>query len=86
MLLSLGLLLGNVIAWLSIKPLESGIDISAVAQGVEMMAMGTTLYPALALQDMVMATVVVLGLGLLASVLPAWRAANLDPVRALSRN
>ena len=40
-------------AWLSIKPLESGIDISAVAQGVEMMAMGTTLYPALALQDMV---------------------------------
>jgi ABC-type lipoprotein release transport system permease subunit len=85
-LLSLGLLLGNVIAWLSIKPLESGIDISAVAQGVEMMAMGTTLYPALALQDMVMATVVVLGLGLLASVLPAWRAANLDPVRALSRN
>jgi ABC-type lipoprotein release transport system permease subunit len=50
------------------------------------MAMGTTLYPTLALQDMVMATVVVLGLGLLASVLPAWRAANLDPVRALSRN
>jgi ABC-type lipoprotein release transport system permease subunit len=85
-LLSLGLLLGNVIAWLSIKPLESGIDISAVAQGVEMMAMGTTLYSALVLQDMVMATVVVLGLGLLASLLPAWRAANLDPIQALSRN
>lgn len=85
-LLLLGLFLGNLSAWLTIKPLESGIDISAVAEGVEMMAMGTTLYPALALQDMVMATLVVLGLGLLASLLPAWRAAHLDPIRALSRN
>ena len=85
-LLLLGLFLGNLSAWLTIKPLESGIDISVVAEGVEMMAMGTTLYPALALQDMVMATLIVLGLGLLASLLPAWRAAHLDPIRALSRN
>jgi ABC-type lipoprotein release transport system permease subunit len=85
-LLCLGLLLGNVSAWLTIKPLESGIDISAVAQGVEKMAMGTTLYPALVVQDMVMSTIVVLGLGLLASLLPAWRAARLDPIRALSRH
>ncbi len=44
----LGLLLGNLLAWLTIKPLEVGIDISGVAQGMEMMGMGTTLYPALA--------------------------------------
>jgi ABC-type lipoprotein release transport system permease subunit len=86
MLLTLGLVAGNLAAWLSIKPLESGIDISVVAEGMEMMAMGATLYPALDYRDMVMSTVVVIGLGLLASLLPAWRAAQLDPIRALARN
>ena len=86
MLLALGLLIGNLTAWLSIKPLESGIDISSVAEGMEMMAMGATLYPALDYRDMVLSTVVVIGLGLLASLLPAWRAARLDPIRALAKN
>ena len=86
MLLTLGLVAGNLAAWLTIKPLESGIDISMVAEGMEMMAMGATLYPALDYRDMVMSTVVVIGLGLLASLLPAWRAARLDPIRALARH
>jgi ABC-type lipoprotein release transport system permease subunit len=86
MLLTLGLVAGNLAAWLTVKPLESGIDISAVAEGMEMMAMGATLYPALDYRDMVMSSVVVIGLGLLASLLPAWRAAQLDPIRALARN
>ncbi len=86
MLLVIGLVAGNLLAWLTIKPLESGIDISAVAEGMEMMTMGATLYPALDYRDMVTSTVVVVGLGLLASLLPAWRAARLDPIRALARN
>ena len=85
-LLVLGLLLGNLLALVSIKSLEDGIDISGVAQGMEMMGMGTTLYPVLALQDMAMSTAVVIVLGLLASLLPAWRAAQLDPIRALNTN
>jgi len=84
-LLCLGLVAGNLLAYITIKPLESGIDISGVAQGMEMMGMGTTLYPALAPRDMVMSTGVVVILGLLASLLPAWRAAQLDPVRALNK-
>ena len=83
-LLGLGLALGNLLALASIRPLESGIDISGVAEGMEMMGMGTTLYPALAVQDMLMSTGVVVVLGLLASIVPAWRAARLDPVRALN--
>ena len=50
-----------------------------------MMGMGTTLYPVLAVADMVMSTAVVVILGLLASLGPAWRAARLDPVTALNK-
>jgi ABC-type lipoprotein release transport system permease subunit len=84
LLLALGLLLGNGLALATLLPLRDGVDISAVAEGMEMMEMGATLYPLLALDDMLMSTAVVLTLGLLASVLPAWRASRLDPVRALA--
>ncbi len=50
-----------------------------------MMGVGSTLYPALAASDMLMSSAVVIGLGLLASVAPAWRAARLDPVTALNK-
>ena len=85
-LLGLGLLVGNVLAVATLKPLATGIDISAVAQGMEMMGMGAILYPALHIQDMLMSTAVVIVLGLLASLAPAWRASRLDPVAALTRD
>ena len=85
-LLCLGLLLGNLLAVMTILPLAGGIDISSVAQGMEIMGMSATLYPALHIQDMLMATVVVITLGLLASLAPAWRASRLDPVTALTRS
>ena len=84
-LLLLGLVAGNVLAWLTIKPLESGIDFSSVAEGMEMMGMSAILYPTLSWMDMLMSTAVVVVLGLLASMLPAWRAARLDPVRAINK-
>ncbi len=85
-LLCLGLVAGNLLAVLTIAPLASGIDISSVAQGMEMMGMSATLYPALHVQDMLMSTAVVIILGLLASLAPAWRASRLDPVAALTRD
>ncbi|MEP4149320.1 MAG: FtsX-like permease family protein [Halioglobus sp.] len=84
-LLSLGLVLGNILAVATILPLEDGIDISAVADGLEMAGMGSTLYPSLQVSDMVMSTAVVLVLGLLASLLPAWRASRYNPIQALAR-
>jgi ABC-type lipoprotein release transport system permease subunit len=79
-------LLGNLLAVATIKPLESGVDISSVASAMEMMGMGTVLYPVLASFDMLMSTAVVVILGLLASIAPAWRASRLDPVKALNKH
>ena len=84
LLLLIGLLLGNALAVATIIPLQSGIDISVVAEGMEMMGTSSMLYPALQLSDMVLANVIVIILGLLTSILPAWRAAGLDPIRALN--
>ena len=84
LLLALGLILGNLLAVATIVPLESGIDISVVAQGMEMAGIGTTLYPKLQLSDMVLSTLVVMVLGLLASLLQAWHASRYNPIQALA--
>ncbi len=86
LLLFIGLLLGNVVAVGTIIPLQDGIDISAVAQGMEMMGTSSVLYPALKLNDMLLANVIVIVLGLLTSILPAWHAASFDPIEALGKD
>jgi lipoprotein-releasing system permease protein len=85
-LLVIGLLLGNILAVSTIIPLQDGIDISAVAEGLEMMGTSSILYPALKPNDMLLANVIVVFLGLLTSILPAWHAARFDPVEALSKD
>lgn len=84
LLLLIGLAIGNGLALMTVLPLESGLDISAVAEGMAMMGAGSVLYPKLTLYDMLLANTVVVILGLLTSILPAWRASKLDPVRALN--
>ena len=86
LLLFIGLLIGNVLAVATIIPLQSGIDISAVAKGMEMMGSSSMLYPALKIEDIVLANVIVITLGLLTSILPAWHAASYDPIKALNTN
>lgn len=86
LLLIIGLLIGNVLAAISVYLVGDGIDLSVVAQGFEMAGMGTTLYPLLLLKDMLTANLVVISLGLVTSLLPAWRAAHYDPIRALSKS
>ncbi|MEE8338673.1 MAG: ABC transporter permease [Xanthomonadales bacterium] len=85
LLLALGLLLGNILAIASILPLREGIDLSAVAKGMEMMGAGSTLYPALKFRDLATANVVVIVLGLLTSLLPAWHASRYSPAEALTK-
>lgn len=85
MLLAIGLMIGNLLAWAAIKPLEGGIDISMVSEGMEMMGVSSTLYPKLMLSDVVLSNVVVLTLGFFASLSPAWRASRYEPVEAITK-
>jgi ABC-type antimicrobial peptide transport system permease subunit len=86
LLLLIGLGLGNLLALATIIPIQDGVDVSVVAEGMAMMGAGSILYPSLNLSDMLLANSVVILLGILTSTLPAWRAAKLDPVRALNSN
>lgn len=85
LLLMLGLVIGNTLAWASVVPLRDGIDISIVAEGMEMFGAASILYPELEWRDVVTANVVVLTLGFLASLAPAWRASRYEPIEAITK-
>jgi ABC-type lipoprotein release transport system permease subunit len=85
LLLVIGLAVGNLLAWATIEPLKDGIDVSIVAEGMEYFGAASVLYPALYLKDVILANVIVIVLGFLASLSPAWRASRYDPVRAITK-
>jgi len=85
LLMTLGLAVGNFLAWATVTPLESGIDVSIVSEGMEMWGAASVLYPKLYVGDMILASVVVLILGFLASLSPAWRASRYEPVEAITK-
>ena len=85
MLLILGLIIGNILAVASVLPIRDGLDISIVAKGMEMMGASSVLYPALNWRDVVTANTVVIVLGLVTSLLPAWRASQYRPVEAIAK-
>jgi ABC-type lipoprotein release transport system permease subunit len=85
MLLVIGLCIGNLLSWATVVPLQDGIDISFVGEGMEMFGAASVLYPRLYLNDMILANIVVLLLGFLASLSPAWRASRYEPVEAISK-
>ncbi|MEJ2129425.1 MAG: FtsX-like permease family protein [Woeseiaceae bacterium] len=85
LLLAMGLALGTTLAWAAVQPIKDGIDVSIVDEGMDMWGMSSVLYPELLLSDVILANVVVLVLGFLASLSPAWRAANYEPIEAITK-
>ena len=85
LLLLIGLVAGNLLAVASVQPLEDGIDISAVAEGMEMFGASSVLYPELLSRDVLLANAVVIVLGVVASLSPAWRASRYEPVEAITK-
>ncbi len=84
-LLGLGLIVGNLAAVLTINALSNGIDVSIVGQGMEMFGAASMLYPELIMNDLITANVIVLSLGFLASLSPAWRASRYEPIEAITK-
>ena len=85
LLLAIGLALGSALSWATVQPIKDGIDVSIVGEGMEMWGMSSVLYPELLLSDVILANVVVLVLGFLASLSPAWRAAHYEPIEAITK-
>jgi len=85
LLLTIGLFLGDLLAWLTMQWLADGLDLSIVAEGLDRFGMSTTLVPTLLLKDVIMANVTVLMLGFLASLSPAWRASRYNPIEAITK-
>ena len=84
-MLLIGLAAGNLLSWLTRLPIQDGIDISAVAAGLEWAGMSSMLLPAVKSSDVLLANAIVLLLGIAASLFPAWRASRKVPVEAITR-
>lgn len=85
LLLLLGLAAGNLLAIFSVIALSNGIDLSIISEATEMMGVANVLYPSLRIQDVLLANTVVIVLGLLAGLSPAYRAARYQPVEAITK-
>lgn len=84
-LLLMGTAAGNALGVLSVSLLsERGIDLSAMAAGLEYVGMPRVVYPVLRGGDFLLANVVVFALGILVSLYPAVKAARFTPVEALA--
>ena len=82
-LMLLGALIGNAISWVSVWMFRDGIDLSAFASGLEMTGLSKIVYPTLLLEDVILANVVIIVVGALSSLYPAWKAARMKPVESL---
>lgn len=84
-LLAIGLIIGNLLSWATIIWTADGLDFSQYAAGYEMAGLSSLIYPVLNISDIVTANVLIISLGLIASLYPAWRAARYVPVEAITR-
>jgi len=86
-LLVLGISVGTGFGFLSVAAIaRNGIDLSALAAGAEMWGIPRKLYPEIWAQDVVVAGLVVLVLGIFVSLYPAVKAARFTPTQAMTKN
>ena len=84
-MLIIALILGNIISWLTVLSTGEGIDVSAFAQGMEMAQLSNIIPFVIVSEDLFLANIIVIVLGLLTSLYPAWRASQLVPANAITR-
>jgi ABC-type lipoprotein release transport system permease subunit len=80
-----GVAAGFALGWPLVRYLGSaGLDLSRYAQGVESIpGMTGIIYPDVVPANLLLPSLALLGLNMLAALYPGWRAAQLDPARAI---
>jgi len=84
-MLTIALIIGNFVSWLTVLSTGEGIDVSAFAQGMEMAQLSNIIPFIIVQEDLILANIIVITLGLLTSLYPAWRASRLVPASAITR-
>ncbi len=82
-LIGFGVVLGIILAVLTIWPMRSGVDLSAFSEGLEMAQAGNIIYPDFQFQGLMVLSLIVWALGILVALWPARRASKLSPVEAM---
>ena len=70
---------GGLVAWIG----ATGIDLSAMAEGLAYMGVSRVIYPRLGWEEMTVAGAAALAVAAAFSLYPAWRAARMEPVVAI---
>jgi len=86
MILAVGAVIGNLLAFLTVAAFPGGLDLSAIAGGGggDLTGLGGVVHLVLAADDLVAASALVLILGIVASLYPAWWAMRRTPASALN--
>ena len=84
-LLVLGMILGNLLAFLTLYYFKDGLDISGFSKGTEMIGAGSIVYPTVKLKDLLVSNTLIIVIGLLSSFYPAWKATSYVPAEAIRK-
>lgn len=85
LLIGMGVLAGDALAWLTAQPFRNGLDLGALAAGSERFGAGHILYLRLGAADAVRFSLIVWILGIATALWPARRAAHADPIEAMAQ-
>lgn len=84
-ILLVGAILGTAAAWLTLSSLGGGIDLSMFAEGAAKIGLKSIVFPKIIPTDWIVANAMILILGGLGSLYPAWQASKKTPISTLSK-
>lgn len=83
LLMVIGIVIGLLAAFLFLYWLREGIDLSMFAAGVELMNLSPKIVPTLQVSDVLLVVGTSLSLAVFASLLPAYRSTQINPIEAI---
>lgn len=83
LLILVGACSGNLIGLMVPKFFPEGINLERFAEGLEMIGAGSIVYPVLVERDIVLINVLIVVIGLISSLYPAWKASRYSPIEIM---